>query len=63
MKLTNIRSLGRYTDSETGKTVNVKKGRRVGRSTDILYYLYRGSRVIIQENDFYGNTWTKIEDI
>lgn len=62
MKLSNIRPLGRYTNSETGKTVNVKKGKRVERGTDIIFYLYRGTRVIIQDNDFYGGSWSKVSE-
>lgn len=58
MKLSHIRPLGRFKDKETGKVVNVKKGRRVNRSTDILFYLYRGNRVIIPDRDFYEN-WEK----
>jgi len=53
MKLTNIRPLGRFVNPETGRPVNVKKGRRVGRSVDIRFYLYRGKRQIINDAEFY----------
>ncbi|MFT7614315.1 MAG: hypothetical protein ACI9J3_003297 [Parvicellaceae bacterium] len=60
MKLTNIRSVGRYTNPETGNHVNVKKGKHVDRSVDTLYYLVRGSRVIINDADFY-RAWKKYD--
>jgi hypothetical protein len=58
MKLTRIRDLGRHKNPETGRFVNVKKGTRVGRSTDVIFYLYRGTRIIIDDADFYNN-WKK----
>ena len=61
MKLKNIRPVGRYLNNETGKTYNVKKGRRVGRSTDHYFYLYRNKRQYINDADFYNN-YTKIEE-
>ena len=60
-RLTNIRNLGRYKEVATDKTVNVKQGRNASRGTDILYYLYRGSRVLIQDCDFYSDRWIKAE--
>lgn len=59
MKLKNIRELGRFENTD-GKAVNVKVGRQVGRSVDLLYYLYRGKRVFISDHEFYSKEWTKI---
>lgn len=53
MKLTGIRDLGRFRDSRNGKEYNVKTGRNVNRSTDHLFYLYRGTRIYITDADFY----------
>lgn len=55
MKLTNLRLVGRYINPATGKPVNVRKGRQVGRSVDILFYTYRGSRHLINARDFFNN--------
>ena len=44
---------------ETGNPVNVKKGRKAGYGVDILFYLYRGKRVIISDANFYHN-WKKV---
>ena len=60
MKLTNIRPVGRYCNTETLKEFNVKKGNQKGRSIDILYYLYRGKRIIISDMDFYSPKYVKI---
>lgn len=60
MKLTNIRNLGRYKNTETGKYYNIKKGTRVGRGTDVIFYLYRNSRQIIPENEFYSKKYEKV---
>ena len=59
MRLRNIRPLGRYENNETGKAYNVKTGRRVGRSTDHIFYLYRQKRQYINDADFYSN-YTKL---
>lgn len=61
MKLTNIRNLGRYKNLQSGKEYNVRKGTRKGRGTDIVYYLYRGTRMIIPDNEFYGGNYEKIK--
>jgi hypothetical protein len=55
MKLSNIRNIGRYQHKETGKSYNIKKGTRVGRSTDHIFYLYRNQRQYINDSDFYSN--------
>jgi len=60
MKLTNIKNVGRYRNTETNKEYNVKKGRQIGRSVDILYYLYRGNRIIISDMDFYSPKYVKV---
>lgn len=54
MKLTNIKNLGRYKNPSTGRYVNVKKGKRVGRSTDHYFYLYKGKRQFINDSDFHS---------
>lgn len=55
MKLRNVRSIGRYKNTETSKEYNIKKGTKVGRSTTHYYYLYRGSRILINDKDFFDN--------
>jgi len=60
MKLTNIRPVGRYRNTETNKEYNIKKGRQKGRSVDILYYLYRGKRILITDMDFYSPKYVKV---
>jgi len=52
--------VGRYRNTETLKEFNVKKGNQKGRSIDILYYLYRGKRIIISDMDFYSPKYVKI---
>lgn len=58
MKLTNIRAVGRYVNPQTGSPVNVKKGRQVGRSTDVMFYLCMGKRIYICMSDF--AKWEKV---
>jgi hypothetical protein len=53
-KLSNIRDLGRYRNTETGKECNVKKGRNMQRGTDLIFYLYRNKRQFISDRDFYS---------
>lgn len=60
MTLTNVKDIGRYRNTETLKEYNIKKGRKVGYGVDILYYLYRGKRMIIPDNEFYGSKYIKI---
>lgn len=60
MKLTNIKAVGRYTNPETGRPVNVKKGYKPGKSFDIYFFLRSGVRVYISEADFYQQ-WRKGE--
>jgi len=59
MKLTNIRDAGRFKHTESGREVTIKKGRKVGRSVDVLYYLRSGTRVLISDLDFYNN-WKRV---
>lgn len=40
--LTNIKPMGRYRNIQTNQTVNVKKGRRVGRATDVMFFERNG---------------------
>lgn len=60
-KLTNIVPVGRYQNNVTLKKYNIRKGRNLQRGTDILFYLYRGSRIYISDRDFYDGH-TKIND-
>lgn len=60
MKLTNIKDVGRYRNTETLKEYNIKKGQKKGYGVDILYYLYRGKRIIIPDNEFYSSKYIKI---
>jgi hypothetical protein len=53
-KLSNIRKLGRYKNTETGSEYNIKKGRNMQRGTDLIFYLYRGKRQFISDRDFYS---------
>lgn len=59
MKLKNIRHIGRY-KLENGKEVNVKKGRKKGYGVDVLFYLYRNKRMLIDCKEF--ENAIKIED-
>ncbi len=52
-RLSNIRPLGRYKNTETGKEYNIKKGRNNARGVDIIFYLYRNKRQVISDRDFY----------
>ena len=53
-RLTNVRSLGRYKNTKTGKEYNLKTGRNMQRSTDHIFYLYRGVRQFISDKDYYS---------
>lgn len=55
MKLTDIKELGRYKNTITGKSYNLKRGRNSQRGVDVVFYLYRGKRQIISDYDFYHN--------
>lgn len=55
MKLSNIIDIGRYKNPETGTFVNVKRGRYVGRSVDITFYIFKGKQQLISDLDFYDN--------
>ncbi len=62
MKLTRIRLIGRFTNPETGRKVNVHKGNRKGYGTDHLFYLYRQKRVFINDADFYGKWQRRVPE-
>lgn len=53
-RLSNIKPLGRYTNTETGKSYNLKKGRNMQRGTDHIFYLVSGKREFISDRDFYS---------
>lgn len=55
MRLSNIKSLGRYRNAITGKEYNMKTGYRKERGTDHKFYLYRGSRVYLSDREFYDD--------
>ncbi len=59
-RLTNIRPVGRFKNTDNGKVVNVKQGRNAGRGTTILFYLHMGRRVYITDRDFYGGIWQEV---
>ena len=59
MKLSNIRNIGRYKNTKTNKKYNIKKGKNMQRGTDIIFYLYRGKRIIISDMDFYSVKYIK----
>lgn len=59
MKLTNTRLLGRYKKKPDSTPVNVYKGRRAERGTDVYYYLFRQSRVLISDTEFHSE-WVKV---
>jgi len=60
MKLTNIRIVGRYVNPETGRAVNVHKGRKKGYGCDVLFWLKSGKRQLITDRDFYHD-WEKCD--
>jgi hypothetical protein len=60
LRLRETRILGRYKNAVTGKEYNIQKGTRVGRGTDVYYYLYRGKRQFISAEEYFKNH-TKIE--
>lgn len=53
MKLSNIRKMGRFKNTETGQTYNIHKGRYMTRGTDVLFYLYKGKRIFISDYDYF----------
>lgn len=59
MKLRNIRPLGRHKDKTTGKELNLYIGRRIGRSTDVIFYYAYTERNFISDID-YNNNYTKV---
>ena len=62
MKLTRIRKLGRFMNPETGRPVNVHKGRKVGYSCDVMFFIRSGKRVFVSDRDFYSkDLWTKVD--
>jgi len=62
MKLSNIKNLGRFEHKQTCQSVNIKKGRNAQRGTDLLFYLFRGKRMFISDEEFYSRKlWIKID--
>ncbi len=60
MKLRNIINMGRWENIESGTQYNLRKGTKVGWSTQYIYYRYRGTRIFIGDSDFYGK-YKKVE--
>ncbi len=58
MKLTNIRRVGRFTNPDTGRPVNIHKGDRVNGIGSWHFYILRGERMLITESDFFAR-WKK----
>lgn len=50
MKLTNIKLWDRIRLSD-GREVNIHRGCRVGRSTEVYFYLHRMRRVFVSEQE------------
>jgi hypothetical protein len=48
MKLTKIINWGRFRMAD-GREVNVKRGRRLGRGTDVYFYLNSMQRVLLSD--------------
>lgn len=61
MKLSNIKHVGRYVNTETKQVMNVKQGRNMPMGTDHLFYLYRNKRVFVSQADFYGGKFQQIQ--
>lgn len=57
-RLTNIRKLGRYRNTNSNEVYNIWVGRRVGRSIDQMYQLYQGRRIWISDAEVYGEMRT-----
>lgn len=61
MKLTNVRRLlGRYRNEATGQEVNFHRGRQVGRSVDVTFYLRFGKRVLVSDAEQAGD-WKRVQ--
>ena len=60
VKLSNIRDLGRFKNTETLKEYNLKKGKNLQRGTDHIFYLYRGKRMFITDRDFYSELYSRV---
>ena len=61
MRLTNIRRMGRYVNPETGRPVNVHKGRKKGYGVDVMFWLLRGKRQFISDFEF-SRSWKKEQE-
>jgi hypothetical protein len=62
MKLTNIRSYGRYRNRETNKAVNIKKGKKKGYGYDVLFYLRSGQRVFVSDREL-RDDWERVVEL
>jgi hypothetical protein len=61
MKLTNLRQVGRFKNKETGKEVNIHKGKHPERSHSYYFYLRMGKRVFVPESEL-RSAWVKQSD-
>ncbi len=61
MKLRNVRPVGRYKNTQTGKEYNIKQGTRVGRSTDHYFYLYMGKRQFLSDAEFHSPLYQRVD--
>jgi hypothetical protein len=60
-RLSNIKPIGRFKNSDSKKEVNLKSGKNRQRGTDHIFYLYRGQRVFVSDADFYSNKkWIRV---
>jgi hypothetical protein len=62
MKLSYNKIVGRFKNIETGKSVNIHKGRWMTRGVDIRYYIRSGTRVIVSDRDL-SEKWVQINEI
>jgi hypothetical protein len=60
MRLSNIRSIGRYCNVKTGKFHNFKTGRYFGRANVFVFYTYQNKRHIVSDADI-GKVYLSID--
>lgn len=60
MKLRNLRRRGRFKLPD-GREVNIHVGQRVGRSESVYFYLYRQSRVYVDQATYFK--LEKVQDV
>lgn len=62
-KLSNIRTLGKYRNIETGEVAAIRKGRNKQRGTDVLFYTKKGrGRLFVSDRQFYSDKiWVDVD--